>query len=155
MTGPIGFSSNQNKRPISIEIPIISENFQRNVRYIKLTAIAVTGVAFAILYYTFIRPSLMSYNGHIAYIQNAMKCMNEPQNSLMPGCKNNVYCMVDDPSYKNNPFYPMEACVNNKTSILFSKKLVEDDVSKYLNSTGYAKQLFDKFYFETVVRLAP
>jgi len=125
-----------------------------------LAVAAVTGVVFTILLtYPYIRPHLMDYNSHVSNIQNSIKCMNEPQNTLMPGCRNNLYCEGEDPAFKR--FIPLNrrshGCVNDRTHVLFEgfKRSMEKEVNEYLNSTSYAKQLFDKFYFETVVQFAP
>jgi len=146
-----------NAGPSLVDVPIVSKNLQRNV---ILVVAAVTGVIFTtFLTYPFIRPHLMDYNSHISNIQNSIKCKNEPQNTLMPGCRNNLYCQEDDPAFKRfTPFYRLlEVCVNDRTYVLFEgcKRSMEENINDYLNSTSYAKQLFDKFYFETVVRFAP
>jgi len=143
--------------PISIDVPIISKNFQKKL---AVTTAAITGVAFTLLSYIFIRPYLMDYNGEIANIQNSIKCMNEPESSLMPGCRNNVYCMQNDTGFSTKfaNFYPIfRTCVNDRDHFMFNscKRSAENDINEYLNSTSYAKQLFDKLYFETVVRFAP
>jgi len=142
---------------ISVDIPIISKNLQRNV---ILAVVAVTGIVFTtLLAYPFIKPHLMDYNSHVSNIQNSIKCRNEPQNTLMPGCRNNLYCEGEDPAFEK--FTPLNRllriCVNDRTHVLFEgcRRSMEEDVSEYLNSTSYAKQLFDKLYFETVVRFAP
>jgi len=142
-----------NAGPSPIDIPIISKNLQRNV------LLGIMAVAFATLHYTVIRPPLMFYNADITRIQNTIKCMEEePKASSMPGCWDNVYCADQDSSFRKfDPFYRPSngACVNNATSLLFSKRSAESTISNYRNSTSYAKQLFDRFYFKTVVRFAP
>jgi len=143
----------KNKEQISVDVPIVSKNLQRNV------LLGITAVAFAALYYTVIRPPLMFYNADITRIQNTIKCMeNEPKVSSMPGCRDNVYCSKQDSGFRKfYPFYRTQdgACINDATNILFSKDSAESTISDYRNSTSYAKQLFDRFYFKTVVRLTP
>jgi len=141
------------KEQISVDVPIVSKNLQRNVLFAAVTAVALTA-----LYYTVIRPPLLCYNADIARIQNTIKCMeNEPKVSSMPGCMNNVYCINKDRGFdKFGPFYPVRfACANNDDMSILFKTSAENTIRDYRNSTSYAKQLFDKFYFETVVRFAP
>lgn len=127
------------------------------------TVVVAALAVFAGFYY-FVRPHLMWYHGDLAYMQNCIRCKNEPQNSLMPGCKNNVYCMNEDPGFKKfNDFYaPLLACRNDiskfhgneweaRLSIASSKEHMENRIEEYQASTSRVKQWFDTFYFNHFV----
>lgn len=133
-------------------IAIASKKFSRNV---KLATAAAALVAFSTLYYTLLRKHVMFYNAETAYIQNSIKCQKEPENSLMPGCSNNVYCTEKDINFeKLNSYYKLtKACINEKEHFMFnvSKESMNKEVAKYLNSNSYPKQVFDKLYFKLFV----
>src|SRR5262245_27811687 len=77
---------------VDTSVSLNSGNIMISRRKVKIVTVALAAFSALSLYYAFLRQPFMEYCAHLAYIKNSMICQKEPEDSSMPGCKNNVYC---------------------------------------------------------------